>query len=217
MQRWLDAVGPTVRKFELLKPEPVSTTLTRYTVTVTGTSPVTNRTTEDGGLLFTTGGTEYNGCQIQALGALFKLETNKPLSFYAKGTMSEATNQDLLIGLCEIDTTLMATASAHAVTVTDDGLYFYKLDAVTDIVAAIEEGGNVTTLAIGTMDTSAHEYEFYWDGSTYVTAYFDGTEIGTLSGANLPAVALTPSVNTRAGSAAARTFNLTDFRVIQVG
>ena len=129
--RWLDAFGENVVKYILSAGASVDDTTadpTAWTNTETGTNTIDNHTTAGGGLKITTGATEYNGVNLQLNGSAFQLTADKPLYFGAKFKTENATKGDVLIGLCEVDTTLLAVATAHGLSVTDDGVYFYKLN-----------------------------------------------------------------------------------------
>lgn len=217
--RWLDAEGEAVVKYTLgigegfddTTGDPVS-----WTNTETGTNSIVAHTTEGGGFLVTTGGTEYNGVNMQLDGAGFKIESGKPCYFGIKFKSADIAKGDFLFGLCEIDTTLMATSAAHAVTVTDDGLYFYHLNDETDVTFVNELGGVVGATAIGTThDAAYHVYEIYYDGLTLFVYYDDALVVNVTSG--LADQALTPSFNIRAGDDGAEVMDIQWIRAFQLG
>ncbi len=212
-QRWVDAIGPQARKWDLAIASAAETA--DKTITATGTSPITNAILEGDRMLITTGGTEYDGDNIQWLGTPFQLASGKPLYFGARVSISDATQSDFLIGLASTDTTLTAASAAHALAVTDDGIYFYKIDGVTAIYATAEKAGVESSAAAGTMDTNKHWYEMLYDGSTLST-YFDGSLVSQVAAASLPTVVLRPSIAFRTGEAAAKTCSVEIFRVIQL-
>lgn len=222
-QRWIDVVGENVLKYILNPGTPSDDTTgdpTNFTMTVTeagggGDSTVVNNTEEGYALLLTTDNADYDGINLQLKGSAFKLQSGKPLYFGAKLKISEATQSDLLVGLCEVDTTLLATGAAHAHAVTDDGVYFSKLDAVTTIKFTNElDGTEGSTSSSVVMDTGDHIYEIYYDGSS-LFAYVDNVLVTTIA-SGLAAVALTPSINFRTGAAAAITCDLAWMRVFQI-
>jgi hypothetical protein len=152
---------------------------------------------------------------MQLDGAGFKLESGKPCYFGIKFKSANATKGDFLFGLCEIDTTLLATSTAHAVTVTDDGVYFYHLNDETDVTFSNELGGTVGSTAIGgTHDTSYHVYEIYYDGSQ-LFAYFDNSLVVNIT-SGLADQALTPSFNIRAGDDGAEVMDIQWLRAFQL-
>lgn len=209
-QRWLDAYGDVDKAIvdSVWKAD-------EFVITASGTSPITASVVPGAVALITTGGTEYNGDNIQLVGSRFKLEASKPVYFGAKLTLSEATQADFLVGLCGVDTTLTAASSAHALDIGAGGVFFAKLDAVTTThfkaYATTSETGSAIA---GTMDTAAHIYEMYWDGTTLV-GYRDGVAVGSFT-AGLPTVVLTPSIAVRAGDGNPRTLTLHWMRTIKV-
>lgn len=211
--RWVDAIGPQVRKWELAIGSAAETA--DKTITATNTSPITNAVTAGDRMLITTENVDFAGDNIQWLGSPFVLAAGKPCYWGARLSISDATQSDLLVGLCEIDTTLTAASSTHAVNVTDDGIYFSKIDAVTTIYATSEIGGTESSTAAGTMDTSKHWYEMLYDGTTLST-FFDGSLVSQVAAASIPDQPLRPSICFRAGEAAAKTCLVEKFVVIQL-
>lgn len=217
--RIYDAVG-YVAKFLSNQTEPCDDTTglpTRFVVTQVGSNTIVNSATAGNYLTITTGGTEYNGVNAQVRGEEFKLSTGKPLYFGARLAINDATESDLLIGLAETNTVLLATSSAHGIGASNmEGAFFVKLDAVTAITARTYEANALTnSFAVGTaMDTAAHTYEIVWDGVSQLSFYFDGVIVGVCTG-TLPNGDLTPSINVRAGSGAARTCEVSWLRVVQ--
>jgi hypothetical protein len=216
--RWLDAIGESVVKYVLDVGEGFDDTTgdpTAWTNTEVGTNSIVAHTTEGGGFLVTTGGTEYNGVNMQLDGAGFKLESGKPCYFGIKFKSADIAKGDFLFGLCEIDTTLMATSSAHAVTVTDDGVYFYHLNDETDVTFSNELGGVVGSTAVGiTHDASYHVYEIYYDGSD-LFAYYDNSLVVRIT-SGIANVAMTPSFNIRAGDDGAEVMDIQWIRAFQL-
>lgn len=193
----------------------------RFTMTVveagTGDSTVVNSVTAGNWITITTAADEYDGVNLQAKGEAFKLVAGKPLYFGAKLALNNATESDLFIGLAETNTALLATSSAHAIGGSGiEGAFFAKLDAVTTITArTYEANAQTNSFTVGTaLDTAAHIYEFTWDGVSQLSFYFDGTIVGTCTG-TLPNGDLTPSINVRAGSSAARTCEISWLRCFQ--
>lgn len=216
--RWVDAFGANVVKWELPAGAPKDDTTNDPSGMVNtegGTNTVLSSTTPGDRLIITTGGTEYNGVNLQAHGAAFQLEAGKPLYFGARVAVQNGAKGDYLIGLCEVDTTLLATATAHGLGVTDDGVYFYQLNGATAFTFVNELGGTEGAIASGvTTGTAKHDLEFYWDGTT-LTIYVDGTEIGSVS-SGLADQALTPSINVRAGDDGAEIMYVEWMKAIQV-
>ena len=214
--RWIDAVGPNVRKWEMRFGTDF-TTACEYTNTVidigAGTSLASQGITAGNRALLTTAQNENDSVELQVVGTPFQLASGHPLYFGAKIAISDATQSDFIIGLASKDTNMIA---AHAIAIADDGVYFYKLDAVTAIIAAYEKTGTVATNTVGTaMDTSKHVYEFFYDGVGSLTFYFDGAQVAVIS-AGWPTVVLSPSVGLAAGAAAAKTADIEWMKCIQL-
>jgi len=185
-----------------------------FTVTATGTSPITASVVPGAFALITTAATEYAGDNVQYAGSQFKLESGKPCYFGAKLTVSDATQSDLLVGLCGVDTTLTAASAAHAIAVSAGGVFFSKLDAVTaGYFKTYSTGTEANSAAAFTLDTSAHIYEFFYDGSE-LTGYVDGVKIATFK-ASITSEVLTPSICFRAGEGVAKTCTVHWIRAIQ--
>ena len=185
------------------------------TITATGTSPVAASLLPGAIALITTGSDEYDGDNIQVVGSRFKLDAGKPAYFGAKLTISDATQSDLLVGLCGVDTTLTAASSAHAVAVSAGGVFFSKLDAVTaGFFKTYSTGTEKNSAAAFTMDTSAHTYEFYFDGYK-LYGYFDGALIATFTD-TITTEVLTPSISFRTGATAAITCTVHWMRAFQL-
>lgn len=187
-----------------------------FTITATGTSPVTWSLLPDAAVLITTAGTEYAGDNIQVNGSIFQLSAGKPVYFGIKCSISDATQSDFLVGLCGIDTTLTAASAAHAINVGAGGVFFSKLDGSTTVAfKSYATSAETATANSGTaMDTSAHVYEIYWDGTT-AFGYIDNALVGTFT-SGLPSVVLTPSICFRAGEAVAKSMTVNWMKAFQV-
>lgn len=185
-----------------------------FTVTATGTSPITASVVGGAYALITTAATEYAGDNIQFAGSQFKLESGKPAYFGAKLTVSDATQSDLLVGLCGVDTTLTNASTSHAVAVSAGGVFFSKLDGVTAGYAkTYTTATEVNSAAAFTLDTAAHIYEFWWDGSI-LSAYVDGVLMASFA-SGVTSEVLTPSLCFRAGEAVAKTCTVHWIRAFQ--
>lgn len=208
--RWLDAYGD-VNKTLIDRTYRADD----FTVTATGTSPITASVVPGAVALITTENVDFAGDNVQALGTQYKFQTGKPLYFGAKLTISDATQSDLLVGLFGTDTTLTAASVAHAVDVGAGGAGFTKLDGSTAVNFKTFTTATENNTASATVATNAARvYEMYWDGAA-LHGYVDGVLIGCFTG-TITTEALTPSLAFRAGEAAAKTCILHWMRVIQV-
>lgn len=217
--RWVDAMGSNVVKFELpvgVPKDDATHNPDALVATEVGTNSALSSTTAGDRLIITTGGTEYNGISLQAHGSAFKLESGLPLYFGARIAMQNGAKGDYLVGLCEVDTALLATASAHALAVTDDGVYFYQLNGATALIFVNELGGVEGAIASSVTTGSAtyRDVEMYWDGTT-LYAYVDGVEIGSVS-SGVADQALTPSIEARAGDDGAEILYVQWMKAIQI-
>ena len=208
-RRWYDAWG-------MVDKEIVNTyRAADWTVTATGTSPVAASLLPDAKILITTQNVEYAGDNMQILGSRFKLESGKPVYFGARLTVSGATQCDLLVGLCGVDTTLTNASTSHAVSVSAGGAFFSKIDEVTaGFFKTVTTGTEKNSAAAFTLDTAAHWYEMYWDGSK-LHGYFDGALIASF-GSDITTEVLTPSICFRAGTTTAVTCTVHEFITIAV-
>ncbi|RJQ29210.1 hypothetical protein C4571_02130 [Candidatus Parcubacteria bacterium] len=212
--RWVDAIGPDVVKycnhFVNLPVDDTTGNPTEFTTTETGVNTVVISTTAGGRLLLTTGATENNGISMQLTGEAFKLESNKPLYFGTKLQVNDADQVDLFIGLCITDTDLAGGMT--------DGVYFESLDESASISCVTEKDSTETqTDSTGTLvDATDKTLEFYWDGSTYIHFYIDGTLVAS-SSTNIPTdEELTLSIELLTGEGTANTCSIDWVRVIQI-
>ena len=218
--RLLDAFGDNVSKFIMSGPLPADDTTgvpTGLIVTQAGTSPVAVGQVAGYPLLVTTGGTEYNGANVQVRGESLKLASGKVAYAGAKIKASEATEIDLLFGLAELKTDLLLGSVSHGITATlVEGVFFFKVDGGTVIAAkSYLDGAQTFTGNVGTLTTGDLEYELYWDGST-LFFYLNGVLVTQIA-SGLPDGDLTLSLNVKAGSAAARTASIAWARSIFIG
>lgn len=221
-KRWLDAIGETVVKFKLEPGQAGGVDNATFipnalTSTVTGTSPVTVSELVGESLLLTTGGTEYNGINLQSKNVAFKCEATKPMYFGIKCIAENATLSDLLFGMCVLKTDLLKVSAAHGILATNvEGIFFFKATAGTVLTfKTYKDGAETNTATYATAHgIIAAVYEFYWDGSK-LYGYINNNLVGVFS-ANLPDTELTPSINIRAGSAAARTLIVHWMRAFEI-
>jgi hypothetical protein len=211
--RWLDAIGPDVVKVI----EPFQQTrwasannLNQWTTTAVGTSTVAAVDGALGGaILITTGATENNGINAQVVGEAFMPSSQNQLYFGIKLQVSEATQNDFLVGLA-----ITTTAALGGVT---DGIYFRKPDESTTCSFVLEKNETETsTTALTVAKETDYVLEFVWDGSA-ITFYVDGVAGTQPVVTNLPSTEyLSPVIQLLTGSAAARTMTVKWMRCIQI-
>lgn len=149
------------------------------------------------GIYIMTDSAENDGESLQIMGEPFYLNsTTKPCFFGTKILMSEATQSDVLVGLCITDTALLGGMT--------DGINWRKVDGSTDTKCYVEKDSTETASAASehTMTTTAVALGFIYNG-TYVIPYVNGVAGTSLAITNLPDdEALTPSIEILAGSGA---------------
>ena len=149
----------------------------------------------------TCAGNENDGGQYQAPGQLFRCVSGDRWYAGLQFTADEATQVDLLFGVCNSDTTLLAGLA--------DGAYMETLDGGTGISVVAEKNTSETqTDSMGTMTTSSMIWEMVWDG-TNLDYYIDGALVKSISSGNIPDdEALRVSVEFLNGEVAAHTLDI---------
>ena len=225
MQRWLDVVGPAVVKvkqefqfgnYAVAAGDATGITregwlLTFVEVGAGGQLMSLVAGADGGNLLITNAGNEDDGINMQVIGSSFNLSlTNAwPAYFGARFQISEATESDFVLGLCNTDTTLTAA--------TEDGIYFRKADGSTAVSAVIEKTHVETTVAAWTAAANTWVIaEILFDGVN-VDFYVNGTALTRQVATNIPnTVYLTPSFEFLNGSAANHTATFDWIRAFQL-
>ena len=216
--RWHDAWGNNVVKYVPSNGIPTDDStgeMTSWNAEETGTNTTVNSVTANSLITMTTGATDFNGYSSQVKGSAFAAVSAKPFYFGAKMSLDEATTSDFLFGLCGVDTTLTAADTGHAIAVSAGGFFFNKLDTSTDITFYVyAAGAEVTSIAVGTMDTALHTYEVYFDGQ-FINVFFDSVKVGCTD-ASIPVTVATPSISVRNGDSSAVVLETAWLRFIQV-
>lgn len=147
-----------------------------------------------GVLLITNDAADNDMDQFQWTVETFKFVIGKKLSFKIRWKVSDATQSDVLFGLCITDTSLIASAPT-------DGVYFRKDDGDTllDFVVAKNSTASTLTGVLGTAtaiaDDTWYVTEFYYDGGAVaasvgvdagrISAFMNGVRVGSLPLTNL--------------------------------
>lgn len=220
--RWLDIFGECA-KWELPVGSGVDTNsnIVGFTHTLVsdgaGTSTVVNSSTYGERVLITTAAGDYDGTNSQVLGEPVKLVSDKPLYFGVKLKINDVDQTDLLVGLAETDTALLAVDTAHAVDYgTSDVIGFLSLDEAATIATQTVNAGVVVgsaTASDSLTDATYVTLEMYFDG-TILHYYMDGEEVTNISG-SLPDGDLTPTINFRTGEGTANTCKIAWMRCFQ--
>lgn len=126
-----------------------------------------------GVLTLTNDDADDDSYNFQKKGENYKLASGKKLAFEARVKFSDATQSDLVVGLCITDTTLIAGMT--------DGVYFAKADGSAAVKFTTEKDSTETnTAAVHTLvaDTWTR-FGFTWDGVDTVKGYVDGVLVAT--------------------------------------
>lgn len=217
-QRWLAGIGPDFfgfREHFVNTPFeaadiPAATTVTLVEAGVGGETTVALVAGADmGELLITTDNAENDGANIQWKGEAFKLASGKPAYFGIRFKTGEATESDILVGLCITNTDLLGGMT--------DGAYFRKVDGSAAVSAVLEKDSSETTGAAFTLAADTYyTLEILFDG-TNVDFYVDGVALTRLAQTNLPDDEyLTPSIHFLTGNAAVETMNVDWIAAFQI-
>jgi hypothetical protein len=166
-----------------------------------------------GGLVtLTSDALDNDGCQIQRIISPFIPAAGKPIWFEAKlqlVTAAKHVESDMQVGLCFLDTTLIAGQ--------EDGIYFRKDDGDA-LIDAVTEKTHVETVTagIGTLAAATwYKFGFFADGVSTVYFYIDGVLVATHT-ATIPIVALSPSFAFLNGEAGATAWQIDYFKTLQI-
>lgn len=202
-----DFVGPTGTS--------AADTLPGWTVTLVegggGETTVAYTDFSGGALLISADAADNDGANLQRTGEAFSLSTSQRLTYFGtRLKLSEATQSDILVGLCITDTDLLGAMT--------DGVYFRKVDASTSVAFVTEKDSSETsttgvlTLAADTL----YVLEFYFDG-TSVEAFVDGVSVARHTLTIPDNELLTPSIHFLAGDTSNPTCTVDWVRAWQVG
>lgn len=218
LKRVIDAIGPDVFKYhnDFMQGHLLSAAglADAFTVTAVGSSTIAATDAAGGVVLLTTGGTEDNGLNIQALGENFHLGATgiRLLHFIARFKISEVLQSDFFIGLCDTDTDILGGA--------DDSIGFRKVDGSAAVEFVTEKGTTETTLAAvhTQVDDAWVEFEFYYDAvDGTLEAFVNGASVGFVAVTNLPDEEQRVSVHFLTGEGGAKTMQIDYIRVTQIG
>ncbi len=180
--------------------DPVGWTTTH--VEVGGTSELNGSATQ-GIIARVTPGTQDNdGGNYQAHGQTFRCVSSMKWYVGMQFTPSEASQSDLLFGVCISDTTLLGDRT--------DGVYMECLDAATSVsVVAEKDSSETQTDSLGTLtDATKQTWEMFWTG-TNIHYYIDGALVANVSSGEIPDdEALRVSLHWLNGSAGAKTLDI---------
>ena len=151
-----------------------------WTVTETQAGATQALTDGDGGLLLLTNTAADNDLvSLQKVGESFRFASGKQLFFEARFKVSDATQSDVVVGLQITDITPLDVT---------DGVFFIKADGAATVDFLVEKNNTATTAsAIATMANDTYiRLGFYYDGSSAVQYFVNGTYTGSSVTTNLP-------------------------------
>jgi hypothetical protein len=134
--------------------------------------------------------TAHQGIQIQRAGGAFSPAAGKHLWFEARFKVNVLT-AELLWGLFDIDTTLIATGALHAT----DGIGIKSVTGDGVCLPVVGSSSTYTTgSSIKTLSTATYtRLGFTVNGTSSIQFYVDGAAVGSAVTTNIPSVVLAPS------------------------
>lgn len=180
-------------------------TAANWTVTETNSGATEAITPGDGGLLLITNTAADDDLVSMQGQEVFRWASTKDLLMKVRFMVSDATQSDLLVGAAITDTSPLASLPS-------DGIFFYKADGSTSLVAHIRKDGTSTTLSLGAMaNATMAEAALVYNAQTATwSAYFNGVRTAsTTTSTNAPNdedIAVTISLQN--GEAAAKTMTV---------
>lgn len=182
-ERIIDAIGPTVEARVNLADALASEDPIGWVTTVVeagaGTSELSPSPTPGILARITPAANDNDGGQYQAHGQTFRCISGHKWYAGISFTPSEATQSDLLFGVCITDTTLLGGMT--------DGAYMECLDAGAGVSGVVEKDSSETQNdSLGTLvDATTQIWEMFWDGSE-LNFYIDGVLVQTVSAGEIP-------------------------------
>lgn len=176
-----------------------------WTITNVGTTPSQALTAGDGGLLLLTeAATDDSSTFMQLKVASFLPAAGKKMFFKIRCQLSDATQSDMIFGLCGTDTSPLDDT---------DGIFFQKDDGDTHLDVYVKKDsttGQNVALDIAEVTTAMTSYGFYFDGSDTVAFFINDVLIKKLdaSAAYLPDANLAVLFGVQNGEAVAKTLTV---------
>ena len=178
-----------------------------WTSTVIGTGSAAGSTAANGIVVLTNSAADNDGVQLQLTSTPFTPVAGKKAFFKARFKVSDATQSDLAIGLCVIDTTVLGATAGDGLT---DGIFFQKDDGSTTLTAYAQKNtttGQTSVVAATLADNTYVTVGWYYDGKSEIQVFVNDVKVGTLDGTStyLPdATSLAPTIALLNGEAVAK-------------
>lgn len=149
----------------------------------------------------TNAGNENDGGSYQAPGMTFRCVANHKWYAGMSFTPSDATQSDLLFGLCVTDTALLGGMT--------DGVYMESVDGGTGVSFTTEKDSAETqTDSLGTLVNATQQtWEMFWDGAN-VNVYIDGALVRSEAAGEPDDMPLRVSLEWLNGEAAVKTLDI---------
>jgi len=182
-QRWIKAYGPDVYHWELLTPEAEkSSALLRYAIVADSSGHVQNY---HGAAPYivendTHAAANKSGA-MQLRTAAFKLEASKELYFGIEYKLANASSVGLFAGLFEANSGDFLKSSG--VQQSKGGAFFISATGAKTLTptTATASAAASSTTSTTTIGTTAQTLEIHWDGSTTLTYYASGVQLGQVT------------------------------------
>ncbi|NJN37218.1 MAG: hypothetical protein HC794_09470 [Nitrospiraceae bacterium] len=168
----------------------------QWTVTAASTGTVAQAAGNGGLLLLTAANTDEDLIQLQRTIAAFRPVVGKRTFFKARLMLSAAALTDLLIGISNIDTSLIAAS----VIGTTDFIGFFKAATDTSLTLFCRQDATTGSTSVGSIGTVANAtmftVGFYFDGVDKIFYSFNDVVLGRLavSSSFLPNLDVSPSI-----------------------
>ena len=205
-QRWLDAYGDNVVKyiddFEVC-PRSTNAAMTAnnpnwiitHTSAGTGCSLVKSADLKGGWLNLSPASNDNDGISMQHYSESFRVEANSPIYFGVRYKVSEVTQGDFLIGLCETDVSVL-TNTSH-------GIYIKKVDGNTGLYCCTVKDETTAKTLIPTTALAADTVyvdEFSAWSTGLVEFWHNGSTVGQYT-TPIPSTDLAVTVSFLSGAA----------------
>ena len=171
-----------------------------WTITDTGVNTRVCTDADGGALLITNAAADNDVSNMQLVGESFTFESGKKLWVKYRITLNDDDQNDCLVGLSVLDTSLIASAPS-------DGIYFRKDDGDDDwdFTIRASSASVIEVSNFGTATTSAVVLGYYFDGVDTFEYWFNGVKIGESTTTAFPTTALSVSMAIQNGEAVAKT------------